>query len=168
MNIQSWDRIEDRDQLRTLLAEYLDHEVTELHALSGLRLDTGALVEETFEDIEDYLPPRGRILVVRDPGGTLVGCAFLRRIRPDTSEIKRVYVKPSARGLGLGRRLMEQLLAQSARIGATTVLLDTGLYNAAAQALYRKLGFREIAHYREGESDERVKPYLLFMQCDLA
>lgn len=123
---------------------------------------------DTFDHIGDYLPPNGALHVAADRTGALVGCVFLRMIRPDVGEIKRLYVRPAARGTGLGRRLMDSILTAARDRGARSILLDTGVYDTAAHGLYRKLGFRDIPRYPEGESDPRVVPHLLFMQLDLA
>ena len=61
---------------------------------------------------------------------------------------------------------MESVLAKAQNLSATSVLLDTGIYDTAAQALYRNLGFREIEYYPEGENDPKLQPYLVYMQLD--
>ncbi|WP_246162112.1 GNAT family N-acetyltransferase [Roseovarius faecimaris] len=160
------EQLSDDAPLRVLVHDYLAHEIKELRAVSGLEMSVDELVETTFEHIEDYLPPSGGLHVVLDEHDALHGCVFLKMIRPDACEIKRLFVQPSARGLGLGRRLMEAALAHAQRLGAVRVLLDTGIYDTAAQALYRKLGFREIDYYPEGENDRALQPYLVYMQLD--
>jgi GNAT superfamily N-acetyltransferase len=166
MEIRSLKKLENEAQLRDLVREYLDHEVSELRAVSGLDLNVDELVSNTFDHIGEYLPLTGRLHISIDDSGDLFGCVFLRMIRSNACEIKRLYVKPAARGLGVGRKLMESILSQARNLGAKSVLLDTGVYDTAAQGLYRKLGFREIKCYPEGESDPELQPYLLFMQLD--
>ena len=166
MEIRSIDKLENTAQLQDLVREYLDHEVSELRALSGLDINVDELVSNTFDHINEYLPPTGGLHISIDGGGDLQGCVFLKMIRPDACEIKRLYVKPANRGMGLGRKLMESILSHARNLGATSVLLDTGVYDTAAQSLYRNLGFREIESYPEGESDPDLQPYLLFMQLD--
>lgn len=158
---------ETDDRLRALVRDYLDHEISELHRVSGIVLDSDELVANTFDHIGEYLPPDGALHLAIDADHDILGCVFLKMIRTDACEIKRLYVRPSARGAGLGRRLMQSILDDARQLGAARVLLDTGIYDTAAQALYRKLGFRQIEYYPEGENDPALQPYLVYMQLDM-
>jgi len=100
-----------------------------------------------------YAPPRGRLLLAGDPAAP-TGCIALRPLPADddnttTAEIKRLYVRPVARGTGLGGALARAILAEARAIGYREVKLDTLPQMAAAQALYASLGFRPCeAYYR--------------------
>ena len=98
----------------------------------------------------EYAQPRGALLLAT-VSGALAGCCALRPLdRVDyanAAEMKRLYVRPSFRGLGLGRRLAEAILDQARLCGFSCVLLDTLNDMEAARALYEDLGFEEIPPY---------------------
>ena len=165
--IQPATRIAEGIRSRDLVREYLAHEIGQLRAVSGIELDVDELVSNTFDHVADYLPPAGIVLLAVDGDEGLLGCVFLKMIRADACEVKRLYVRPEARGRGLGRKLMESILAGARNLGAASILLDTGVYDTAAQALYRKLGLREIERYPEGENAPELRPDLVYMQLDL-
>jgi putative acetyltransferase len=94
-----------------------------------------------------YAPPRGQMLLARmSDDARLGGIVALRAApeAPDLSEMKRLYVSPSARGLGLGRTLALAIMEEARRLGYGRMCLDTLPSMTKAQALYRSLGFRQI------------------------
>lgn len=95
-----------------------------------------------------YAPPAGELLLARDSRGEPLGCVGLRPIAPDgCCEMKRLYVSPRGRGLGLGRALVEAVIGEAVRIGYREMRLDTLPFMAEAVALYRKIGFVPIEPY---------------------
>jgi transketolase len=82
-------------------------------------------------------------------GDRAVGCGAVRRNDDATAEIKRMYVEPLARGGGVARRVLEQLEAEARRLGASRVVLETGIRNPEALALYLRAGFVEIPLFGE-------------------
>lgn len=95
-----------------------------------------------------YAPPRGQLLLARDGQGKALGCVALRSIAPQGAcEMKRLYVTPDARGLGLGRALIAAVIAEATRLGYSEMRLDTLPDMHGALALYGEAGFRPIAPY---------------------
>ncbi|HWJ73381.1 MAG TPA: GNAT family N-acetyltransferase [Kaistia sp.] len=94
-----------------------------------------------------YGPPDGALLLARDADGLALGCVALRPFAPGVVEMKRMYVAPEGRGLGLGRALLEAVLGEARRLGAREIVLDTLPELIAAIALYSSAGFKEIPPY---------------------
>ena len=121
----------DVEQVRELLREYA----------AGLGVDL------SFQDFEAELAdPLGfyELVLLADEEG----CVALRHIDDESCEMKRLYVRPEARGGGLGRRLAEAVIAEARARGYRRMVLDTLPTMAAARALYASLGFRETEPYR--------------------
>jgi GNAT superfamily N-acetyltransferase len=113
-----------------------------------------------------YAPPGGRLLVAL-AGGAPAGCIALRpieRLGPGVCEMKRMYVQPAYRGLGIGRLLAERLLEEARTAGYTLMKLDSDVHPrfAAAVALYRSLGFTDCENYN-GDPD----PHTVWMERPL-
>ena len=95
----------------------------------------------------DYAPPGGRLLLA-DCEGQLAGCVALHPLDPTICEMKRLYLRPQFRGKGLGRALADRIIAEARLIGYRHMRLDTvEPVMKDAVAMYRKVGFREIAPY---------------------
>jgi putative acetyltransferase len=95
----------------------------------------------------NYAPPRGRLLLAIE-GKQSAGCIALRSLGDSDCEMKRLYVRPEFRGQGLGKKLITTLIDAAREIGYERMLLDTlpGKMDSAI-ALYRSLGFSEVAPY---------------------
>lgn len=95
-----------------------------------------------------YVPPDGRLLLA-EYEGQLAGCVAMHAWEPGICEMKRLYLRPSFRGKGLGRVLAEAIIAEARNVGYQRMRLDTiePIMKDAVE-MYRKLGFREIAPYR--------------------
>ncbi|MGH8864445.1 MAG: GNAT family N-acetyltransferase [Burkholderiales bacterium] len=88
-----------------------------------------------------YAEPEGCLLLAWKDG-TVVGCAAFRRVDERICEMKRVYVRPAARGTNLGRRLVERVLQEARAAGYVRICLDVLPEFIAAQRLYESLGFQ--------------------------
>ncbi|WP_315782812.1 MULTISPECIES: helix-turn-helix domain-containing GNAT family N-acetyltransferase [unclassified Bradyrhizobium] len=99
-------------------------------------------------DALDMMAPRGAFFVALSDGLPL-GCVGLKGSGRDVAEIKRLWVAPAARGLGLGRRLMDAAENAARRLSITRLRLDTNSALAEAQQLYRKTGWTEIERFND-------------------
>ncbi|MET9260547.1 GNAT family N-acetyltransferase [Amycolatopsis sp. NPDC004079] len=112
------------------------------------------------EDPEDTPPgdfesPSGLFLLALTRDGTALACGGWRTVCPATGEIKRMYVTAGARGHGLGRRILKALEHDAGRRGITRVILETGVRNHAALALYTRSGYSPVTPYVTGR-DPRI------------
>ena len=132
---------QDIEHARTLFEEY----------------QTGLGISLCFQNFDhelknlpgDYAPPNGRLLLATDEAA-LAGCIALRKLTLDICEMKRLFVRPTHRGTGLGRTLVESLIFEARQLGYKKMRLDTlpGRMDKAI-ALYRSFGFIEIGPYCE-------------------
>jgi GNAT superfamily N-acetyltransferase len=121
--------------------------ISELNAeLSAIYPEAGATHFRL--DPEETAEGRGAFLVAFNDGVPL-GCGAIRRIDPATVEIKRMFVRQSARGTGAGRAILEALFAQARLLSVERVVLETGVRQIAAIGLYESSGFTRIPLYGE-------------------
>jgi GNAT superfamily N-acetyltransferase len=110
----------------------------------------------------DYAPPEGRLLLA-EYEGQLAGCVALHKLEAQICEMKRLYLRPQFRGKGLGRVLADRIIAEARQIGYRRMRLDTvEPVMKDAVAMYRRIGFHEIAPYRANPN-----PGTLYMELEL-
>ncbi|UYV38872.1 GNAT family N-acetyltransferase [Rhodobacteraceae bacterium D3-12] len=157
---------DDFDALRALCRGYRI-------ALCEATKDQPGIVERYYDpsDFETLLgelaalhaPPGGVFLGLVD--GTPLGCGMTHHIAPGVAEIKRVYTAPPARGLGLGRAIMQAAMDHARDSGATRMVLDTMRPLTSACRLYETLGFEPIEPFYQPQP--QWADYILFYGRDL-
>jgi GNAT superfamily N-acetyltransferase len=142
------------EQARALFLEYAQS--------LGFSLCFQGFDQELAELPGKYAPPDGRLLLAY-AGDQAIGCVALRKLEPAICEMKRLYVRPTARGSGAGRALAARILGEARAIGYARMRLDTvtGKMDKAID-LYRQLGFHEIEPY-----GVHPVPGTLFMELTL-
>ena len=143
----------DRSQIELIQATIPEHieQARSLFLEYGSSLGFSLCFQSFDEELKSlpgaYVPPSGRLLLARYTGHA-AGCVALRRLEAGICEMKRLYVRPGDRGKGLGRILVERVIAEARAIGYERMRLDT-IESAMkdAIALYRRMGFEEIAPY---------------------
>lgn len=139
----------DWSEVRRLIAAYL----------GSLGFDIGfqGLDPELDDPAGSYGPPAGAALLASSAPGRAVGFTGVRRFGDDgDAELKRMYVEPDGRGLGLGRALGTAAIGEARRLGYRRLLLDSRASLVAACALYRSLGFVDVDPYRHNPFDDAV------------
>jgi ribosomal protein S18 acetylase RimI-like enzyme len=115
---------------------------------ASLRID---LSLESFDSELDQLPemygaPSGCLFLAR-LDEFFIGCGGVRRLSERVCEIKRLYVRPAGRGMGVGRALAMELVQKAAALGYSRIVLDSLVEMTSAQKLYHTLGFRDTPPY---------------------
>jgi putative acetyltransferase len=145
---------QDMDDIRALFQEYAD--------MLGVELCFQGFAQELATLPGKYAPPHGCLLLAKD-GEKAVGCVALRPMdEAGVCEMKRLYVQPSQRGSGLGRRLAVLILEEARQRGYAKMRLDTLAKLKAAIQLYRDMGFVEIPEYYRNPL-----PGVVYMELEL-
>jgi GNAT superfamily N-acetyltransferase len=148
-----------------LMAAYLSWGAEQLREHYGID-DAPANPAQVRAGLGAYQAPRGCLLVAYSAGRP-VGVGALRQLADGASEIKRMYVVPEARSLGIGSGLLDRLLEAATDAGATTVRLDTAGFMSAAHGLYRSRGFTERPPYEGTEIPSHLHEHWLFFEREL-
>ncbi len=135
-----------RDEVR------FDQLVREYVASLPFSLDFQAVDDELADLGSVYGPPSGSSLLA-ELDGDPVGCVGVRLLVPGIAELKRMYVRPAARGHGVGKALARAALAAAETLGYDVVRLDTTGEMVGAIGIYERLGFVPIAAYRHNPLD---------------
>lgn len=125
---------------QALLAEYFAFRASTFPVTGGYRA--------THPVPAQYLEPDGVFLVAREFGEEL-GCGGIRSLGGGRFEIKHLWIRPLARGRGIGRRMLDQLERRALPLGAREIVLDTNSNLEAAGGLYRSHGYLPIEAYND-------------------
>lgn len=128
---------------RALIEEY----AAQLGALMGIDLGFQDFSAELSRLPYMYGPPSGCLMLAGRDDEWIGCCALRRRFDEGVCEMKRLYVRPGARGAQLGQKLAESVVMKARMLGYRRMVLDTLQDMIAAQTLYRSLGFRETEPY---------------------
>lgn len=137
-----------------LFREYLDWMLQRFALDLGIELEDpdGAAKRAYFAETTQFLAPRGKLLVARLDDEAVGAGAFKPCDNPRTAEIKRMFVRPAARGKGIARALFDQLLIDARAEGYASVRLETLSFMTEAQALYRSAGATETEPFDGSEA----------------
>ncbi len=151
--------------------------VIEITAVATPDDDILKMIEKLDTAMKDLYPPESthltppeelasgvnRLFAVK-VDGKLMGCGGLRVVGRDYAEIKRIYVDPSARGLGLAKALLSRLESESRSLGLPEMKLETGIYQPEAIGLFKRCGYTQCPVFGDYPKNDR---YSYFMRKTL-
>ncbi|MDP5085955.1 MAG: GNAT family N-acetyltransferase [Yoonia sp.] len=161
-----------KEELSGILSQYYDLIVRRMRDM-GLEIDLAApqsALAEFWAHSDDYLPPKGCLVVARKNSGEMVGCGMLKRLDDETGELKRMFVAQDARGTGMGRALIEAREKVAREMGLKRLIADTLTPNIEMRSLYPKLGFVELAGPIETTTyldQPMLRPHMHYFSKDL-
>jgi len=157
-------------EIRVLFSEYIHWVIAEMNRHWNLGLsaaDTEAYVDNDIQTLDRLLPPNGRFYLAQI-GTEFVGVGSLKRLNETTGEIKRMFVRPQFRGQSIGKRILDQLLADARTLHYDTVYLDSPTFSENAHRLYQSRGFYTIDDPYPGNENPAENTYMVkFMRLDL-
>ncbi|AFY42371.1 GNAT family N-acetyltransferase [Nostoc sp. PCC 7107] len=167
LKIIQFESEQDKIHLQNLFFEYFSWINLMWSHEFHLSFDVNAYLEESLAQLDEFMPPVGRLLLAKYKG-KIVGCVGLRRIDEGIGEIKRMYVKPKFREKGIGKALLENIIYEAANIGYSKLRLDTAPFTKEAQTLYHSLGFQDIEPYfAKHEVPPEYRANWIFMELRL-
>ena len=131
-------------QLFTALANYI-FETLSPHSLSLAQRIRQKVQDEANDLPGEYVIPKGCILLAKYKG-VIAGCVAVSEIAEELCELKRMYVKPQFRRIGIGKRLADAVIEKAVQLKYKRMRLSTSEFFIGAKELYVSLGFKETGH----------------------
>jgi GNAT superfamily N-acetyltransferase len=160
------DKVLHAMQIRELFWEYLQWVNERINEEFQVNFDIETILEDDMQQLDKFMPTNGRLLLSYMEN-RLAGMACMKYLAPGIGEIKRMYVRPGNRNRGLGRALINQLVAEASLVGYEYIRLDSARFMKEAHHLYQTTGFREIEAYEGSEIPVEYQVNWIFMEMDL-
>lgn len=169
IRIRSHSNAAEARELSAILRNYIDFLREDLEHHFGFAFDPDAFHAEAMAHLDAVTPPAGCCLSASNTGDAPVGMVFLRRIRPDAVEVKRLYVRPEGRGQGIARRLLARVEEEARAMNARWIYLDSTRNLESAIALYASLGFQATDPFPESDVFRipELAPHAVFMRKEI-
>ncbi len=174
IHFQQVESNEQKAQASALIREYLTWLNERVKQDYGIEFDVNAMIESDLSDPAKFRPPDGRFYLARH-ANAVAGVGCLKKLAEGVGEIQRMYVLPALRGKGIGRAIVNRLVADARLIGYRQLRLESLEFLKEAHALYRSIGFREIDPYTANSMEayqaaaqlDQYYSITVFMEMDL-
>jgi GNAT superfamily N-acetyltransferase len=161
-------QVPDPEALDDLVFEFYGVGLKKLVAAGGpTHLTPHDLMPSFRSNLSNYQPPNGRTILAHDGEGQLIAACTINQVRPDAGELKRLYVRPSAGGHGLRRKIMDRQFELGRSMGWRSILINVIKGNEQMLSISRKAGFYEIDRYPECADPIELAEFFVYLQYDL-
>ena len=159
--------IPDHADFEALRREWFTVATAELASIGGPKRTADEMMVDFWPDMQNYLAPHGCTILALDDAGALVGTGSLRKLRSDAADLKRMFVRPVARGAKLGQRLVERRIDEARKMGMSTLFTNTIYINNRMLEIYEALGFERIARFPECHEPIEMDHLLIYLKLEL-
>ena len=159
--------IADQADFEALRREWFEVATAELASIGGPKRTVDEMMVDFWPGMQEFLAPNGFTILALDDHGALVGTGSLRRIRADAGDLKRMYVRPEARGAKLGLALVERRIEEARKLGLATLFTNTIQSNHRMLEIYEGLGFSRIPRFPECHEPIEMDPLLIYLRMEL-
>ena len=169
-SIETLQRLNASEEIADIILEFYTVQTRRLHAAGGPQIAPERPVSGFWADASKYVPPRGALVLARAQAGHLIGCGGMTDIGQGVAELKYLYVRPEARGTGLGQRLVSERIDIARRMGLRQIYVDTLKVSVEMHGLYEKLGFGKVAEFPQSKSIRdlpELAPFMKFYTMNL-
>jgi GNAT superfamily N-acetyltransferase len=157
---------EHESHVRNLLSEYIQWLQEKAKQEYGISVNLDTTLQAFMKGFDVFYPPRGRMYLSK-VDGEIVGMGCLKQLDNNVGEIKRMFVRSEYRGRGIGKQILEKLIAEARSIGYTKVYLDSPKFSIEAHRLYQSMGFKFTESYQGSEGAEAGPGLAVFMELVL-
>jgi GNAT superfamily N-acetyltransferase len=160
--------VSDRHEshVRKLLLEYVQWLQEKVKQEHGISVDVDTILQSFMRGLDAFYPPRGR-MYLSQVDDEIVGLGGLKPLDNSIGEIKRMFVKSEYRRRGIGKLILDKLIADARSIGYTKIRLDSPRFSIEAHRLYQSMGFQFIELYQGSEGGETQADNVVYMELVL-
>lgn len=162
--------LENHDAVREIILEFYTFQVQRLIECGGPELSPERPASGFWDHVENYFAPKGASTIAKSEQGKLTGIVAMTDTGEGIAELKYLYVRPEARGTGLGRELVRKRVDIARGMGLSRLCVDTLKSSVEMHGLYESMGFIEVMDFPQSKTVRdlsEVRPFLKFYEMRL-
>jgi GNAT superfamily N-acetyltransferase len=157
---------EHESHIHQLLLEYVQWLQERIKQEHGISVNVDTILQSFMSGVDAFYPPRGRMYLSK-VDGAIAGIGCLKQLDANIGEIKRMFVKSEYRRRGIGKLILDKLIADARAIGYAKLRLDSPNFSVEAHCLYQSMGFQLIEPYQGSEGAAAQADLVVYMELIL-